>query len=141
MREAFSQGKTVVGTSLGGTPEMIVDGETGKGIAGARVYLDFIEERKIPGGIAGSGTAVGVAKGKADHQQNCKKGQENSQHKSFTPHLRRFEARVESIRVNTKSVLSCPSAVSTVANTPYPYRSSANSQLICSGNIRRPPPD
>ncbi len=29
VREAFSKGKTVIGTSLGGTPEMIIDGETG----------------------------------------------------------------------------------------------------------------
>jgi glycosyltransferase involved in cell wall biosynthesis len=29
VREAFSKGKTVVGTSLGGTPEMIIEGETG----------------------------------------------------------------------------------------------------------------
>lgn len=29
VREAFSKGKTVVGTDLGGTPEMIIDGETG----------------------------------------------------------------------------------------------------------------
>jgi glycosyltransferase involved in cell wall biosynthesis len=29
VREAFSKGKTVIGTSLGGTPEMIINGETG----------------------------------------------------------------------------------------------------------------
>jgi len=29
VREAFSKGKAVIGTSLGGTPEMIIDGETG----------------------------------------------------------------------------------------------------------------
>ena len=29
VREAFSKGKTVIGTSIGGTPEMIIDGETG----------------------------------------------------------------------------------------------------------------
>jgi glycosyltransferase involved in cell wall biosynthesis len=29
VREAFSKAKTMVGTRLGGTPEMITDGETG----------------------------------------------------------------------------------------------------------------